>query len=323
MERNQTYGAVTSGIRPLDPSSDLGAVADLIELCFAHTMDMDGIDYLRQMRQAATNAAFRRWAPRAAERVSLPLSGYVWTEQGRIIGNLSLIPLHKQGQRIYLIANVAVHPDFRRRGIARRLTEEALRHVQRRGAPTTWLQVRDDNPVAIHLYQTLGFQERSRRTTWISQPGSLPEKSPDGVRVYTRRREDWHQQRIWLAEIYPPEVIWNLPLRINRLKPSLLNELNFFFSGEAIKHWSARLQGKLIGVLSLEATHGYADNLWLAVDPLFEDTAIAGLLRHARRETYHRKQLTANYPAGRAEQAFRWAGFDAVQTLIWMEHPFT
>ena len=33
-----------------------------------------------------------------------------------------------------------------------------------------WLQVRDDNPSAIHIYETHGFKERMRRTNWYSGP---------------------------------------------------------------------------------------------------------------------------------------------------------
>ncbi len=50
-------------LRPLDVQRDLLAVADLIELCFASTMDADGEQYLRQMRRAARDINFFHWAP--------------------------------------------------------------------------------------------------------------------------------------------------------------------------------------------------------------------------------------------------------------------
>ena len=64
------------GIPPLPLEAK--QVADLIELCFASTMDPDGEQYLRQMRSAARDASFLRWAPAAAERLGAPLSGYIW-----------------------------------------------------------------------------------------------------------------------------------------------------------------------------------------------------------------------------------------------------
>ena len=106
-------------MRPLNVLRDLSAVADLIELCFSSTMDGEGQRYINDMRRAGHDDSFRRWANRMAETTSMPLTGYVWEENGKIVGNASLIPFRDKGHRIYLIANVATHPDFRRRGIAR------------------------------------------------------------------------------------------------------------------------------------------------------------------------------------------------------------
>ena len=109
--------AATSPIRKVNIRQDLLSVADLIEICFAQTLDEDGREYLRQLRWTARDMNYLSWLQGAAERIAPPLYGLVWEENGRIIGNLSLIPLNHNGKLIYLIANVAVHPDFRRQGI--------------------------------------------------------------------------------------------------------------------------------------------------------------------------------------------------------------
>ncbi len=150
-----------SHIRKVNVRQDLLAVADLIEVCFSSTLDEDGRDYLRHLRWAARDFNYLSWLQGAAERIAAPLYGFVWEENGRIVGNLSLIPFVRRGHFVYLIANVAVHPDYRRNGIAHQLTQTALDYVRRRGVSSVWLQVRDDNPVAYHLYLSLGFIERS------------------------------------------------------------------------------------------------------------------------------------------------------------------
>ena len=106
-------------MRPLNVLRDLSAVADLIELCFSPTMDNEGQRYLSDMRRASRDDSFLHWASRMTETASMPLMGYVWEQDGRIIGNASLIPFRDKGKRIYLIANVATHPDYRRQGIGR------------------------------------------------------------------------------------------------------------------------------------------------------------------------------------------------------------
>src|SRR4051795_3491597 len=57
------------------------------------------------------------------------------------------------------ILNLAVSPDFRRRGAARRLMETALQSF----TGTFFLEVRESNETAQKIYKSLGFQELSRR----------------------------------------------------------------------------------------------------------------------------------------------------------------
>ncbi len=309
-------------LRPLDLRRDLGPVADLIEICFADHMDADGKEYLRQMRRAARDSSFLHWALGAAETVSMPLSGYVWEESGQVVGNLSLVPLIKQHHAIYLIANVAVHPDYRRRGIARALTQRALDHAQGHGAASAWLQVREDNPSAYELYRSLGFVDRARRTSWLSQ-GLIPQTSwLPGLAISPRRSADWPRQRAWLRQAYPPEVTWNLPLSFNRYRSGVLFDMLRFISATDIRHWSVRLDGELAGVLTWEPSRMSADNLWLALSPSSPEEAISALLVHARNTLPHSRALSINFPAGQHARAFVAAGFLAQQTLIWMEAGF-
>lgn len=307
-------------IRLLDPHRDLAAAADLIELCFASTLDPDGREYLRQIRRAAADPGLVRWIPGSLERVSLPLFGYVWEEERRIVGNLSLIPIFRDGRWIYMIANVAVHPDFRRRGIGRALTLKAIEHVRHHRAQHCWLQVRDDNPSAIDLYREVGFIERSRRTTWIcSTPTDLHDRP--GIAVTARRRGDWPLQTAWLNRTYPPDVTWNLTIDPRRYNPFGLHRLLAWLNGEPQRHWVARLAGRPVGFASWEPVRSYADLVWVAADPQCEESALLALLSHARLDLLDRRRPTSiNYPAGQAVQAFESCNFHPFNTLIWMEY---
>ena len=144
-------------LRPLNVLRDLPGVADLIELCFSSTMDSDGQRYIQDMRRAGRDASFLSWATRAAESTSLPLTGYVWEENGKIVGNVSLVPFRQNRRRVYLVANVATHPDYRRRGVARRLLVQALADARQRGARLAMLEVRRSNLAAQKLYESFGF----------------------------------------------------------------------------------------------------------------------------------------------------------------------
>jgi len=305
-------------IRPTDARRDLYHIADLIEECFARTLDEDGREYLRQMRKAAREMESLPWEP-ILDSNRFPGSGFVWEEGETIIGNLTLIPLAKQKQKIFLIANVAVKAEYRGRGIGYALTSAAIEKARDKGASAVWLQVREDNPAATHLYQSLGFIERARRTTWISNPDLVQNAMPSGVKICTRRSSDWAQQLAWLEEIYPPEVSWNLPIQPERLKPGILNAILKFVNDDNTTQWSAYIDSRLIGVLTWQPTHVHADNLWLATLPKYENTAIQSLIPYVRQKLFKHRPLSLNYPASRAIKALQFVNFNPVHTLIWME----
>lgn len=315
----------SSHLRPFDMRRDMRAVADLVELCFGERLDADGREYLRQMRAVSSGSGWMDWATSAVDRVSMPMSGFVWEEDGRVVANLSLLPIRAQGERAYLIANVATHPDYRRHHIARALTQAALEHLQRRGVGWCWLQVDDDNPPAQELYRQMGFVEVARRTTWHGAP-ALPREvppTPASHKILPRRRADWLQQRAWLKRNYPDEVTWHLPLRLRLLKPGMGSVLSRFLNDRQVRQWSLRRGAELIGVLSWQSSFRQADWLWLAASPENEEAAALSLLPFARRSLSLRRALAIDYPAGRAVGAMEAAGFRAHQTLIWMKRRIT
>jgi ribosomal-protein-alanine N-acetyltransferase len=64
------------------------------------------------------------------------------------------------------ILNLAVEPAKRRRGIARRLLDDALA-----GCKGAWfLEVRASNGVAIQLYESAGFHHAGRRPDYYYEP---------------------------------------------------------------------------------------------------------------------------------------------------------
>ena len=61
------------------------------------------------------------------------------------------------------ISTLAVHPDFRGKGIGRRLLEEALEEASRLGADLVTLEVRASSQIPIDLYKKFGFQIRASK----------------------------------------------------------------------------------------------------------------------------------------------------------------
>ena len=309
-------------MRPLNMMRDLPSVADLIELCFSSTLDPEGRSYIDQMRRNGRDSSFLSWAPRVIETVSLPLSGFVWENNGRVVGNVSLIPFVKHGQKIFLIANVATHPEYRRQGIARQLTAAAMARAREKHAQSIWLHVRDDNPGAIKLYHELGFVERSRRTNWYASSGTTPLGNlRSNIQVAPRTTRDWPLQSAWLARAYPASLDWYNTQNWGIFKPGLINALYRLMTDISTVQWSAQRSGKLLGVLACQRSLGRTDQLWAALPEQPEPDAMTSLLLHGRRLLSQSRSLTLEYPSGPLDEAIRAAGLIPQRTLAWMEAP--
>lgn len=68
------------------------------------------------------------------------------------------------------INNVAVRPEYRRRGIGAALLGRILQEARRRQAKTAFLEVRSANQAAQSLYEKNGFKAIARRPDYYSEP---------------------------------------------------------------------------------------------------------------------------------------------------------
>jgi len=306
-------------IRLINPHKDLAEIADLIELCFQSQMDPDGLQYINLVREISRHPERIQWFPVRGEMFSYPLFGFVWVQNDKIVGNLTIIPLRFSGDWIFLIANVAVHPDYRRLGIARHLTERAVTFARLHHIDTLWLHVRDDNLPAITLYQKYGFQEVTRRTTWFC--GELPSKNAINgrIKLIKRSRDDWTSQVDALDENYPPELRWNIPLRISRLQPGILSEIQNFLLGSSLKQYTILNNSAYAGVISYEPSEYFADYLWLAFRPENKPGLLQDVIACLVNQTRISRPVQVNHQSNIADQEFINAGFESLHTLIWMK----
>ena len=68
------------------------------------------------------------------------------------------------------IMNVAVHPDYRRQGIAEKLINTLVADLKKRGCHALLLEVRVSNTPAVTLYEKLGFAQVGCRKNYYRNP---------------------------------------------------------------------------------------------------------------------------------------------------------
>lgn len=120
---------------------------------------------VRPMREAdlpavaeiqAANPQAAHWPPASY----LARESYVAELNGAVVGFLVLLPLAPDEAEVL---NIAVSPDFQRRGIGRALLDQAA-------ARTLHLEVRESNAAARAFYQSLGFKATGRRRAYYQHP---------------------------------------------------------------------------------------------------------------------------------------------------------
>ena len=68
------------------------------------------------------------------------------------------------------VANLAVAPELRRRGVGSTLLDAAIGESRSRGVSNLYLEVRESNQSARRLYASHGFEEVSRRKGYYRSP---------------------------------------------------------------------------------------------------------------------------------------------------------
>lgn len=225
---------VTEGIRPVDLNRDIPQVLDLLRLTFGASMDTDE-------REAFGEATIRpdflwRLDP-AAARLG---SGFVWVSDGRIVGNVTLLSTRVFGR--FLVANVAVHPTHRRRGIALALMRAVEDAVKARKGRVIMLQVVKDNVPAVTLYHSIGYRSLGNVTTWSATPSRLRpipasvggEPVPD-----TRPLPNSWWRRAYDLDVtsLPPDLNWPEPLGTDAYRRTVFGRLNDFLNGRQRETW--------------------------------------------------------------------------------------
>ena len=125
--------------------ADIPQLAELEKLCFSDPWSVSAFEY-------ELNNPLSLWLV-AAEGDTV--AGYVGSQT--VIDESDMM-------------NIAVHPDFRRQGIAENLIESLIIMLNTRQSKSLTLEVRVSNTPAIILYEKMGFIQVGRRPGYYRNP---------------------------------------------------------------------------------------------------------------------------------------------------------
>lgn len=286
-----------NGPRPINLSTDLADLADLIELVFADTMDAGGRAALREMRMLSKLGRGVNILQRLGDGALGVQLGYVWIENHKLIGNVSIYPANMPGDKhTWVIANVGTHPDYQRRGIARQLMAESLALIRSRGGIRAMLQVDYDNSAAQTLYTSLGFRFEQAWSLWrrSSSLRSIPIAEIDNVYISHPRRAEWRAEYDLAARVRPSELGglgWLRPLHPYYFRIGLLRRLNDFLNLRSLEHLVIRSEDKreIAANLIVERGAGVSTRLALMVAPeyigMYDEALISTAVRRFSNDT--------------------------------------
>lgn len=253
----QKSATAFSGLRPVNAARDLPDIGRLMNRAFRDEFDGE----LAWMHMPGLgNLSAYLWAMSFMPALPNGIAGFVWEEEGRIVGNVTLTP--EEGRPGYwLISNVAVDEKYRRRGLARALMQASLDDAQKRKARTVMLQVRPHNGGAIRLYEQLGFETidtaiRYRRS-FLPSPSIFASREAGGPGL---RRLQFSEHRAAYQLVKD-----SLPARLQTLRPfnpgafainiedRLTEAVVDFLSGQKTMRWGFFNAERLEAVLTLRA----------------------------------------------------------------------
>ncbi len=305
----ENTSSTTDGLRPVNLRTDLAPLADLIELAFSDTMDSSGRAAIREMRTLSRIGLGLNVLAGVNELAQGMNLGYVYIANGRLVGNVSVYPSNLPPSLgiTWIIANVAVHPDFRGRGIATRLMQASMNMLRNRGGKAVILQVESDNEVARRLYNQLGFVVERTWTTWRRPAGlRVPQPFDYSARdfdVSRKRRGEWRAEMV-LAQRVRPQTMgglgWLRPLHRGLFHKSLMKQITDWVSLNSDEHLIIRSADERQLDASLWMETGFALSsvrLTLMVEPEFLGRYDDALVNMAVRRHGLRQPLTIEHPA--------------------------
>jgi ribosomal protein S18 acetylase RimI-like enzyme len=284
-----------NGPRPINLNTDIPGILRLLETVFGASLGPEGQRMFAGTSNANQSPAILWRLSPAAAKLSL---GFVWEANGRIVGNVTVLTTEVPGR--YLVVNVAVHPDFRRQGIARLLMKQVETLVRQRGGNQILLQVVKQNSAAGELYNSLRYTTVGSMTHWATSVTRLRRLEltleNGGPPIRELKRQEWRAAYALDQLALPNDLNWPEQLKPDAYKTGFWANIVHFLTGRQVETWVMHgAKNQMVGLGSIRSEWGRSHQVSLRVHPTWqgrlERPLLAKLIRRLQNLSRHSVQI--------------------------------
>jgi len=277
-------------MRAWDFEKDHEKVIKLLDIVFEKELESKGMSAKVVFDEFKSIRPLLNFLGIFSKKYKHSMDGFVFeNEEGVIVSSVTI------GYSIFHweVAMVATHPDYRRRGLAKKLVTAAIDHAKQLGAKLCVLEVLDENEPAYNLYRSLGFvhfDSVTRQKLDFNDLSKIPEvKLPEGYKLRKSDRSKKSNQAKYDLDLrVTPENVQGFhpvdkrkyfkPLLIRMIRPIAKLLLKF-------KHhdWLTYNEETLVGYVSVSPSQkeGSPHRIEMMLDPAHNQVLSEPIISHS------------------------------------------
>ena len=313
-------------LREWDFEEDHEKVINLLEIVFANELQMKGLEIRNIFEEFKSLQPFLKFMGFFSKKFKHVLDGFIFeNSQGEIIASVNVgYSLEDK----YEISMVATHPDYRRRGLARKLVNKAIEHSKELDAKKCILEVLDINEPAYNLYKSLDFIHYDTITRKKIEPDKIPSvkvnKFPKGYLLQElKNNKKTNDERFKLdLKSTPEEVQLFHPVRRSKYHRPLLikiiRPIARLILKPKTKTWTIYKDKELVGTIyvNLSKKEGTPNRLELMIDPQHSPILVESMVTHAMKHIENNMIVKQNI-------IVEFRTMDKIQNTIYEKYGFT
>lgn len=237
--------------------TDFEAIKHIYDVAFDQEYRQRGVDIVKRIHRWQQMYPLIRLLALFPNPYQHTFTVYVLEEEGAIKGLIQISARNRE-QTVWHIENVAVLPEYRGQGIAKKLLQHVFDTYGRQGAMRFTLEVEVDNQPAIKLYESTGFRRYTTASYYklasSKRSGQIgPAALPEGMRPH--RNAD-AQGLLNLYTASTPVMVRTVDDRqVSDFQDHTIEQLSNYLKVQLkycrSEHWVVERQGEIVASLEV------------------------------------------------------------------------